>query len=104
VSWWMEMAPAVIVILLLVGALAVLRRKGLARLKLPGFSGRTRREARIQVLERTTLSAQHTLYLVRVGQLKMLVGGASASCSLLAILPEGESSSRVSLRVPGEPS
>jgi flagellar biogenesis protein FliO len=100
----MEVAPAVIVILLLVGCLVVLRRKGLAQLKLHGFSGRTRSQARIQVLERAPLSAQHTLYLVRVGQLKMLVGGAPASCSLLAILPEGESSSRVSLKVPGEPS
>lgn len=83
---WMEYTPGLFVLAVLAVCLWFLRRKGLAQFNLPGLGGKSSPK-QVQVMERTALSAQHSLYLVKVGELKMLVGSAPASCNLLAILP-----------------
>jgi len=87
VPLWMEYTPGIFVLAVLVGCLWFLRRKGFAQWNLGGTKAK---DKQVQVIERTTLSAQHSLYLVEVGGHKMLIGAAPASCSLVAILPGEE--------------
>ncbi|HLK49896.1 MAG TPA: flagellar biosynthetic protein FliO [Bryobacteraceae bacterium] len=77
-----QQALSIILVLgLLGGALWWLRRKGMAQFafKTPG-SGRSRA---IQVLERMSLTPQHSLHLVRVGDRTVLIAASPAGCSIL---------------------
>jgi len=70
-------AAVVLVLGLLGGTLFALKRRGLATFKLSS-TART-----IEVLERTPLTAQHALYLVRVEGRTLLIATAPGSCHLL---------------------
>lgn len=71
---------------LLVGALWLARRKGFASMRLPlvrsSASGRN-----MQVIERVTLSAQHSLHLVSLGGRLIVVGVSPGGVSRVAVLP-----------------
>ena len=87
-NWWVELAPGLTIIALLVACLWILQRKGLARLRFPGLNSSSSINKQIQILERQAISGQHTLYLVQVGKVKMLLAGAPSACQLIAVLPE----------------
>ena len=77
-----QQALSVVLVLgLLGGALWWLRRKGMAQFafKTPG-GGRSRC---IQVIERMSLTPQHSLHLVRVADKTMLIAASPAGCSIL---------------------
>jgi len=71
---------------LLVGALWLARRKGFASVRLPlvrsSAPGRN-----MQVIERVTLSAQHSLHLVSLGGRLIVVGVSPGGLSRVAVLP-----------------
>jgi flagellar biosynthetic protein FliO len=70
---------------LLAAALWLLRRQGLAGWRGPRLS---RRAAGLMApIERLSLSPQHSLCLVRVGERALLVAVSSAGCSLLESFP-----------------
>lgn len=73
----------VLVLSLLVGSLLLLQRKGLARFNvaLPRNSGRPRQ---MQVLERISLSPQHSLHLVQVREKIYVVGVSPSGCNRIA--------------------
>jgi flagellar biogenesis protein FliO len=75
-------ALAVLTVLgILAGTLWWLRRKGLAQFALkPGSAGRTRH---MKVVERLTLTPQHSLHLVRVGSRTVLIAASPSRCALL---------------------
>jgi flagellar biogenesis protein FliO len=75
-----------LVLALLAGALWLARRKGFARMRLPlvRSSGGARN---MQVVERVTLSAQHSLHLVSLGGRLIVVGVSPAGLSRIAVLP-----------------
>ena len=78
----MQQALSVVLVLgLLGGVLWWLRRKGMAQFafKTPG-SGKSRS---IQVLERMSLTPQHSLHLVRVADRTLLIAASPAGCSIL---------------------
>jgi flagellar biosynthetic protein FliO len=67
------------VLLLLIGTLWWLRRRGFATLALPGrAAGR-----RLECLERLPLGPQHTLHLIRLGEIELVIASSPGSCSLL---------------------
>jgi flagellar biogenesis protein FliO len=68
------------VLALLLGALWWLRRKGVAQ-----FASGARAPRRLEVLERLPLSAQHSLYLVRVDQGSVLLALSPSGCGLVEI-------------------
>jgi flagellar biosynthetic protein FliO len=71
------------VLLLLVGTLWVLRRRGIT-----GVTLRHRSAARrVESLERLPLGPQHTLHLVRVRETELLVASSPTGCSLVASFP-----------------
>ena len=77
-----QQALSVVLVLgLLGGALWWLRRKGMAQFgfKTPGSS----RSRSIQVIERISLTPQHTLHLVRVADRTMLIAASPSGCSIL---------------------
>lgn len=68
-----------LVLLLLVGTLAWLRRRGWAAVALPRrVAGR-----KMECLERLPLGPQHALHLVRIGDAVLVVATAPGGCSLL---------------------
>ncbi len=71
---------------LLVGALWLARCKGFASVRLPlvrpSAAGRN-----MQVIERVTLSAQHSLHLVSLGGRIIVVGVSPGGVSRVAVLP-----------------
>ena len=75
-----------LVLALLMAALWLLRRKGFASVRLPlrRSSGAARK---MQVVERVTLSAQHSLHLVSLGGRLIVVGVSPAGCNRIAVLP-----------------
>ncbi len=73
-----QIAAAVFVIALLLAAIWLLRRKGMAaRNPLWLRSGRPRN---LQVIERLPLTAQHSLHLVRLADELVLIGVSPSSC------------------------
>src|SRR5207248_559284 len=70
----MEILPVAAVLALLGGALWFLRRKGIVR-----GGGR-----QLAILERLTLTPQHTLCLVRVGEETLLIGTAPSTLQVLS--------------------
>jgi flagellar biogenesis protein FliO len=73
----------VLVMALLGGALAVLRKRGVVSFE----RGATAR--RLVVVERVALGPQHALHLVRAGGRLLLVATAPGSCQLLDRDPDG---------------
>ncbi len=70
------------VLAMLGGALWFLRRRG----KWDGF--RVRGDRKLAVIERLTLTPQHTICLVRVGDRTMLIGTSPSLCQVLdGVLP-----------------
>jgi flagellar biogenesis protein FliO len=82
-----------LVLALLAGALWLARRKGFARMRLPlvRSSGGARN---MQVVERVTLSAQHSLHLVSLGGRLIVVGVSPAGLSRIAVLPANPAEER----------
>ncbi len=79
-------AAVVLVLVLLAGTLLLLRKRGAAGFRLPGFAtgnvqGRDPR--RLEVLERLALDPQHSLHLVRVGGRSVVIATTPSSCQLL---------------------
>ena len=70
------------VLALLGGALFLLRRKGLAQFRLPGY-GSTRRTGEIKLLDRMPLTPQHSLVLVHIENEKILIGVSPSGCQLI---------------------
>lgn len=71
-----------LVLVLLIATLWFLRRKGLARVNL-ALAGRRSAAKQVQVVERISLTASHSLYLIRVDNRMILVGVSPASCQAL---------------------
>lgn len=79
------------VLVLLGGALVLLRRGGMAAFALPRFSasgGGTPRQ--VEIVERVPLGPQHSLSLVRVGNSKWLVGTSPGGCVLRPVSDQEE--------------
>jgi flagellar biosynthetic protein FliO len=75
-----------LVLALLLAALWLMRRKGFASMRLPLM--RSAAGARkMQVVERVTLSAQHSLHLVSLGGRLIVVGVSPGGCNRIAVLP-----------------
>ena len=73
------------VLLLLLGTLWWLKRRGFAMMALPGrAAGR-----RLECLERLPLSPQHALHLIRMGETELLVASSPGGCSLVHMRPDG---------------
>jgi flagellar biogenesis protein FliO len=85
-----QMMAVALVLLLLGGSLWWLRRRGYAAFA-PGFGlARRRAERRMECLERLPLGPQHTLHLVRVGEVELLLAASPAGCALVETLPRRE--------------
>ena len=69
----------VIVLGALAGALAVLKKRG-ANVKLPLFVKKNRR---MEIVERLTLSQQSCLVLIRIDHREILIASSAAGCSVL---------------------
>lgn len=82
---------------LLMGMLYLFRRKGLAQ-----FSGKLARvgsrSKQMQVLEKVTLSPQHSLHLVNVRNAVFLIGVSPAGCNKIALLPAARGAAEVEER------
>ncbi len=74
------------VLLLLVGALWVLRRKGLATVNF-ALGKRLGRERLMQVIERVPLTTHHSLHLVRIQDRVILIGVSPSSCREIDSFP-----------------
>ncbi|MBV8553621.1 MAG: flagellar biosynthetic protein FliO [Acidobacteriaceae bacterium] len=83
-----QIAALFIVLILLVGTLAVLRKKGLAHFP-PMRGGRGGRTGDIQVMDRISLSPQHSLFLVHVRNELILVGISPSACHRVGSFPAG---------------
>ena len=82
-----QFLSVVFVLAMLAGVLWWLRRKSPVR---PGWRFRLRRDrggARLEVVERLPLTAQHTLHLVRVADRALLVAVHTSGCSLIDSRP-----------------
>ncbi|HTS66735.1 MAG TPA: flagellar biosynthetic protein FliO [Candidatus Acidoferrales bacterium] len=78
-----QMTAVALVLALLGGTLWWLRRRGFVGLTLRG----NRAISRMQCLERLPLGTQHTLHLVRVGDMELLLASSPAGCALIEALP-----------------
>jgi len=77
-----QQALSVVLVLgLLGGGLWWLRRRGMAQFAFKTPGGGRRRT--IQVIERTALTPQHSLHLVRVAGRTMLIAASPSGCSIL---------------------
>ena len=77
-----QMAAVSLVMLLLGGALWLLRRKGYAGVAVLKKGG----ARRLECVERLALGPQHALHLVRVGETEILLASSPAGCVLLDYL------------------
>jgi len=85
----MEQMTAVALVLALLGVtLWWLRRRGFAGLAVARAKGGPRMEC----LERLPLGPQHTLLLVRMGDVDLLLASSPAGCTLIEKLPRREGS------------
>jgi hypothetical protein len=72
---------AVVGVMTLLGAtLLVLKKRGAASFRLPGTGSAQRH---LELIERLTLSPQHTLHLVRTGGRSILIATSPSGCELL---------------------
>jgi len=80
-NWTEQMLAVALVAALLAGTLAWLRRRGFA-----GTAGsrlRLRRPRRLEMLDRLSLTPQHSLHLVRLGNRTILLGRSPSGLALL---------------------
>ena len=80
-SWTEQMLAVALVAVLLAGTLVWLRRRGFA-----GTAGnllRVRRPRRLEMLDRLSLTPQHSLHLVRLGNRTILLGRSPSGLALL---------------------
>jgi flagellar biogenesis protein FliO len=79
---WIRQALAVTAVLgLMLAGMAWLRRRGLAR---PSATGSwSRRPRRLELVDRLSLTPQHSVHLVRMGGRAILVGRSPSGLSLL---------------------
>ena len=93
-----QLISIVAVLLLLGAALWWLRSRGMAKFSLPGV--RARGPRRLELIERLTLTPQHSVCLVRVADKAMLIGLSPSQCTLLDGVSrasvEGSAAARVS--------
>jgi flagellar biosynthetic protein FliO len=75
-----------LVLALLITTLWLLRRKGLATVNL-SLPKRSAGPKQLEILERLTLSAHHSLHLVRVKDKVILLGISPSSCIALESFP-----------------
>ena len=80
------------VLLLLVAALWVLRRQGLATVNF-AVSKRLAREKIMQVIERVPLTAHHSLHLVRIQDRVILIGVSPSGCNRIGSFPHSVAAS-----------
>ncbi len=80
---WQQILAILLVLGLLAGTLALLRRKGLAQFStnLRATGGRNKQ---MQVVERIPLTPHHSLHLVSVRNKLLLIGVSPSGCSRLA--------------------
>lgn len=81
-----QFSAVLFVLLLLIAALWLLRRKGLAGLNV-AMSRRLARQKLMQVIERVPLTANHSLHLVRIHDRVILIGVSPAGCNQLESFP-----------------
>ena len=83
---------AVLLVLgLLATTLAVLRRRSMLTWRMPGSVSPASR--RMELVERISLSPNHTLHLVRIGDRSVLVATTPGSCQILDTQPREEGTS-----------
>ena len=75
------LAAVVLVLALLGAALFFLRSRGAASFHLPRVASTGAR--RMEVLERTVLSPQHTLHLVRIGEISVVIATSPSSSQIV---------------------
>lgn len=75
------MLAVALVAALLAGTLTWLRRRGFSRLTGNGL--RLRRPRRLEMLDRLSLTPQHSLHLVRLGNRTILLGRSPSGLALL---------------------
>ncbi len=63
------------------GLLWILRKKGIAHIRL---TNRTGAQRRLELVERLSISAQHTVCLVRVDDKVLAIGLSPAGCQLIS--------------------
>lgn len=78
-----QYGAVVVVFCLLGGTLWWLRHRGYAGVSASRGGGR-----RLEAIERLPLAPQHTLHLVRVGQVLALVSTSPSGCALLQVVPD----------------
>ncbi len=78
-----QILAALLVLALLMATLWLLRRKGIARLNL-ALPRRLSGTRQIDVIERTSLTAHHSLHLVRVRDRTILIGVSPSGCQRIA--------------------
>ena len=77
-----------LVLALLVTSLWLLRRKGMATVNF-GLAKRLSPTKQMQVVDRVSLTPQHSLHLVRVQNQIFLVGVSPSGCNRIALLQSG---------------
>lgn len=80
-NWTEQMLAVALVAALLAGTLTWLRRRGFPRLTGNGL--RLRRPRRLEMLDRLSLTPQHSLHLVRLGNRTILLGRSPSGLALL---------------------
>lgn len=83
---WEQILAIFIVLGLLVISLWLLRRKGIASVKL-GFGKRLSGTPRIELVERIPLTTHHSLHLVRIEDQLVLIGVSPQSCTAVHSYP-----------------
>jgi flagellar biogenesis protein FliO len=79
-----QMAAVAGVTTLLASTLWFLRRRGIAGI----LPVRSKPARRLECLERLSLGPQHTLHLVRMGEMSLLVASSPGGCSLVQSFPQ----------------
>lgn len=81
--FFQQILAALFVLVLLAASLWLLRRKGIARLNLAlpkRFSG----AKQMQIVERVSLTAHHSLHLIRIRDRTLLIGLSPSGCNRIA--------------------
>ena len=76
-----QMLAVALVAALLAGTLTLIRRRGFRRMTGNGL--RLRRPRRLEMLDRLSLTPQHSLHLVRLGNRTILLGRSPSGLALL---------------------
>jgi len=84
---WQQILAVLLVFALLIGTLALLRRRGIAQFSAP-LGGVAAKSRQMRVIERLPLGPQHALVLVSVGDSTLLIGLSPSGCNRLDFLAE----------------